>query len=288
MSPLLEIKDLSVDFIAESGTTHALKNISLSVNRGEVVALVGESGSGKSVTSLSILQLLPSPPANYSSGEILFSETGEAAIDLLKRNRYEMQDIRGNKIAMIFQEPMTSLNPVLTCGNQVMEGIQLHKKVSADEARLQTIQWFEKVKLPDPATIFNRYPHQLSGGQKQRVMIAMAMCCEPCLLICDEPTTALDVTVQKTILQLIKELQQQSDMGVIFITHDLGVVAEIADRSVVMYKGEIVEQNLLKNIFTHPQHPYTKALLACRPVNHERGKRLPVVSDFFRRENIPA
>lgn len=281
MNPLLQIKNLSVDFISGSGTTHALKNISLSVNRGEVLALVGESGSGKSVTSLSILQLLPSPPANYSSGEIVFSETGEAGIDLLKRNRYEMQDIRGNKIAMIFQEPMTSLNPVLTCGNQVMEGIRLHKKISADEARLQTIHWFEKVKLPDPATIFNRYPHQLSGGQKQRVMIAMAMCCEPSLLICDEPTTALDVTVQKTILQLIKELQQQSNMGVIFITHDLGVVAEIADRAVVMYKGEIVEQDLLKNIFTRPRHPYTKALLACRPVNHERGKRLPVVSDFL-------
>jgi peptide/nickel transport system ATP-binding protein len=281
MPPLLEIKNLTVDFISESGTTHALKNISLSVNRGEVVALVGESGSGKSVTSLSILQLLPSPPANYASGEILFSGNGDPSIDLLKKNRYEMQDIRGNKIAMIFQEPMTSLNPVLTCGNQVMEGIQLHKKVSAKEAKQQTIHWFEKVKLPDPASIFNRYPHQLSGGQKQRVMIAMAMCCEPSLLICDEPTTALDVTVQKTILQLIKELQQQSNMGVIFITHDLGVVAEIADRAVVMYQGEIVEQNMIKEIFIHPQHPYTKALLACRPVNHERGKRLPVVSDFL-------
>jgi peptide/nickel transport system ATP-binding protein len=281
MSPLLEIKNLSVDFTSESGTTHALKNITLSVNRGEVVALVGESGSGKSVTSLSILQLLPSPPAKYTTGEILFSEKSDSTIDLLKRNRYEMQDIRGNKIAMIFQEPMTSLNPVLTCGNQVLEAIQLHKKVSTAEAKQQTIHWFEKVKLPDPANIFSRFPHQLSGGQKQRVMIAMAMCCEPSLLICDEPTTALDVTVQKTILQLIKELQQQSNMGVIFITHDLGVVAEIADRAVVMYKGEIVEQNILKEIFIHPIHPYTKALLACRPVNHERGKRLPVVSDFL-------
>jgi peptide/nickel transport system ATP-binding protein len=281
MSPLLEIKNLSVDFDSESGIIHALKNISFTVKRGEVVALVGESGSGKSVTSLSILQLLPSPPAKYTTGEILFSEKGDHAIDLLKRNRYELQDIRGNKIAMIFQEPMTSLNPVLTCGNQVMEAIQLHKKVSAGDAKQQTIHWFEKVKLPDPAAIFNRYPHQLSGGQKQRVMIAMAMCCEPSILICDEPTTALDVTVQKTILQLIKELQQQSNMGVIFITHDLGVVAEIADRVVMMYKGEIVEQNILKEIFIHPRHPYTKALLACRPVNHERGKRLPVVSDFL-------
>ena len=281
MHPLLSIKNLSVDFIAESGVTHALKNISISVNRGEIVALVGESGSGKSVTSLSILQLLPSPPAKYSTGEIIFSENGIDATDLLKRNRYEMQDIRGNKIAMIFQEPMTSLNPVLTCGDQVMEAIQLHKQVSKENAKLQTIAWFEKVKLPDPESIFKRYPHQLSGGQKQRVMIAMAMSCEPALLICDEPTTALDVTVQKTILQLIKELQQQSNIGVIFITHDLGVVAEVADRAVVMYKGEIVEQHTVKEIFTNPKHPYTQALLACRPVNHERGKRLPVVSDFL-------
>lgn len=281
MQPLLSINDLSVDFIAESGITNALKNISFAVNRGEVVALVGESGSGKSVTSLSILQLLPSPPARYSSGEILFSEDVEQVINLLHRKRNELQDIRGNKIAMIFQEPMTSLNPVLTCGDQVMEAILLHKKIPKETAKQKTIEWFEKVKLPDPKAMFNRYPHQLSGGQKQRVMIAMAMSCEPALLICDEPTTALDVTVQKTILQLIKELQKQSGMGVIFITHDLGVVAEIADRAVVMYKGEIVEQNMVKNIFTNPQHPYTKALLACRPVNHERGKRLPVVSDFM-------
>lgn len=281
MQPLLSIKNLSLDFAADSGITNALKNISLHVNRGEIVALVGESGSGKSVTSLSILQLLPSPPATYTAGEILFCEDGTTIIDLLKRNRYAMQDIRGNKIAMIFQEPMTSLNPVLTCGDQVMESILLHKKISKEQAKQQTISWFEKVKLPDPAAIFNRYPHQLSGGQKQRVMIAMAMCCEPDLLICDEPTTALDVTVQKTILQLIKELQQQSDMGVIFITHDLGVVAEVADRAVVMYKGEIAEQDTVKKIFSDPTHPYTKALLACRPVNHKRGERLPVVSDFL-------
>lgn len=281
MQPLLSIKNLSLDFAADSGITNALKNISLHVNRGEIVALVGESGSGKSVTSLSILQLLPSPPATYTAGEILFCEDGTTIIDLLKRNRYAMQDIRGNKIAMIFQEPMTSLNPVLTCGDQVMESILLHKKISKEQAKQQTISWFEKVKLPDPTAIFNRYPHQLSGGQKQRVMIAMAMCCEPDLLICDEPTTAVDVTVQKTILQLLKELQQQSDMGVIFITHDLGVVAEVADRAVVMYKGEIAEQDTVKKIFSDPTHPYTKALLACRPVNHKRGERLPVVSDFL-------
>ncbi len=293
MQPLLHIKNLSLDFIAESGSVNALKNISLTVNKGEVVALVGESGSGKSVTALSILQLLPSPPAKFTTGEINFSENGSGITDLLKKNQREMQHIRGNKIAMIFQEPMTSLNPVLTCGEQVMEAILVHKKnlttgkqISKSEAKLQTISWFEKVKLPNPAAIFSRYPHQLSGGQKQRVMIAMAMCCEPSLLICDEPTTALDVTVQKTILTLIKELQKQLNMGVVFITHDLGVVAEIADRALVMYKGEIVEQNLVKEIFTSPKHPYTKALLACRPVNHERGKRLPVVADFLE-EKIP-
>jgi peptide/nickel transport system ATP-binding protein len=281
MQPLLTIKGLSLDFTAESGSVRALEDISLSVNRNEVVALVGESGSGKSVTALSILRLLPSPPAKYASGQVLFSETGTETIDLLKIDPKEIQDIRGDKIAMIFQEPMTSLNPVLTCGDQVMEAILQHKKITKEEAKKRTISWFERVKLPDPPSVFNRYPHQLSGGQKQRVMIAMAMCCEPSLLICDEPTTALDVTVQKAILQLIKELQQQSGMGVVFITHDLGVVAEIADRAIVMYKGKIVEQNTIKEIFSNPQHPYTKALLACRPVNHKRGERLPVVSDFM-------
>lgn len=285
MYPLLEIKNLSVDFISGQETTAALKKISFSVNKGGIVALVGESGSGKSVTSLSVLQLLPSPPAKYSSGEILFSEDGVTQTDLLKKDHHSLQHIRGNKIAMIFQEPMTSLNPVLTCGSQVMEAILAHKKISKEAAKQETVEWFNKVKLPNPGKTFNRYPHELSGGQKQRVMIAMAMCCHPSLLICDEPTTALDVTVQRTILQLIKELQQQSGMGVIFITHDLGVVAEIADYTIVMYQGEIVEQNTIRNIFTEPQHPYTQALLACRPVNHERGKRLPVVSDFMEAGN---
>jgi len=281
MLPLLRINNLSIDFSTDTGVIQALKDINITVNRGEILALVGESGSGKSVTSLSILQLLPSPPAIYRSGEILFSEDGQSAINLLQRDRYGLQDIRGNKIAMIFQEPMTSLNPVLTCGNQVMEALLLHKKGTKSEAKKRTIAWFEKVKLPDPEGVFNRYPHQLSGGQKQRVMIAMAMCCEPALLICDEPTTALDVTVQKTILELIKELQQSSGMGVIFITHDLGVVAEIANRAAVMYKGAIVEQGTTEQLFHTPAHPYTKALLACRPVNHQRGERLPVVADFM-------
>ncbi|MES2332603.1 MAG: ABC transporter ATP-binding protein [Bacteroidota bacterium] len=279
-NPLLHIKNLSVDFVTDNNNTKALKNINISVSRGEILAIVGESGSGKSVTSLSVLQLLPSPPAKYTSGEILLS-VGDRTIDMLQLPREELQSIRGNHVAMIFQEPMTSLNPVLTCGFQVMEAIRQHNSITEKEATEKTIALFEKVKLPDPAAMFKRYPHQLSGGQKQRVMIAMAMSCEPSLLICDEPTTALDVTVQKNILQLIRELQLQNDMGVIFITHDLSVVAEIADRVAVMYKGEIVEQNIAKQLFSSPQHPYTKALLACRPLLHDKGERLPVVSDFM-------
>jgi len=280
MLPLLRINDLSIDFIAESGTTPALKNISLSVHRSEILAIVGESGSGKSVTALSILQLLAGT-AKFSSGEIIFSEDGKNEIDLIRLPNKELQKIRGNKIAMIFQEPMTSLNPVFTCGNQVAESIQLHKKISTGEAKKQAIEWFRKVKLPEPEKVYSKYPHQLSGGQKQRVMIAMAICCKPSLLICDEPTTALDVTVQKNILQLIKELQEEQKMGVIFITHDLGVVSEIADKIAVMYKGKIVETNSRKEIFDNPQYPYTKGLLACRPLFHKKGERLPVVSDFL-------
>ena len=288
MTPLLQIKNLSVDFKSEKQIIHAVKNISFSVNRGEITALVGESGSGKTVTSLSILQLLASPPVSYPSGEILFSEDGKKVEDLLTKRRGELRHIRGNKIAMIFQEPMSSLNPVFTCGQQVMEAILSHKKIPKADAQQQTVEWLSRVRLPQPKNIFFRYPHQLSGGQKQRVMIAIAMCCRPALLICDEPTTALDVTVQKTILELIRQLQKEQNMGVVFITHDLGVVAEIADKAVVMYKGEIVEQNPVREIFDRPQHPYTKALLACRPVNHPRGERLPVVSDFLDLESKKA
>jgi peptide/nickel transport system ATP-binding protein len=282
--PLLQIKNLSVDFKTEYGNTSAIKNISLEINKGEIVAIVGESGSGKTVTSLSILQLLQNSPAKYASGEILFSKDQNKQIDLLKLSEPEMRDIRGNEIAMIFQEPMTSLNPVQTCGSQVMEAIQSHEKKNKNSTRKKTIELFEQVQLPDPVNILDRYPHQLSGGQKQRVMIAMAMSCNPSLLIADEPTTALDVTVQKTILQLIKNLQQQHEMGVIYITHDLSLVAEIADKVIVMYKGSVVEAGSTKDIFLNAQHPYTKALLACRPVLHSKGKRLPVVSDFLHDE----
>ena len=281
MKPLLAIKDLSVEFKTEVGTISAVKKISLTVDKGEIVAIVGESGSGKSVTALSILQLLPSPPAQYSSGSIIFSPTNQSSIDLLNADPVDIRNIRGKQISIIFQEPMTSLNPVFTCGHQVAESILLHDQCGKHEARRRAIALFEKVKLPSPSTIYSRFPHQLSGGQKQRVMIAMAMSCNPSLLICDEPTTALDVTVQKTILQLIKELQQETGMGVLFITHDLGLVSEIADRCIVMLKGEIVEQEHTSKLFKEPKHPYTKGLLACRPVLHRKGERLPTVSDFM-------
>ena len=274
-----------MDFVTDSGTTSAVKNISLEINHGETVAIVGESGSGKTVTSLSVLQLLPSPPAKYKSGEILFSEDGKSTINLLKLEDNALRKIRGNKISMIFQEPMTSLNPVKTCGDQVIEAMRIHQHISQKQAELKTIELFEQVNLPFPASMINRYPHEISGGQKQRVMIAMAICCHPSLLIADEPTTALDVTVQKTILQLIKELQVNQQMSVIYITHDLGLVAEIADKVVVMYKGELVESGSVKEIFLNPQHPYTKALLNCRPNATSKGKRLPVISDFLNDEN---
>ena len=279
--PLLQIKDFSVDFISESGITPAVKNISFNINHGETVAIVGESGSGKTVTSLSILQLLPSPPAKYKSGEILFSKDGKNVVDILQLHEKELRKIRGNNISMIFQEPMTSLNPVKTCGKQVIEAMRIHNNISLKEAEEKTIDLFAKVKLPDPASIAKRFPHEISGGQKQRVMIAMAISCHPSLLIADEPTTALDVTVQKAILQLIKELQVQQNMSVIYITHDLGLVAEIADRVIVMYKGEVVETGDIKDIFVNPKHPYTKALLSCRPDASAKGKRLPVISDFL-------
>ncbi len=279
-SPLLSINNLSVTFTTDEGSTPTLQNIDIEIAKGELVAIVGESGSGKSVTSLSVLQLLPQPPAKYLNGSILLYLDNNT-INILETPKHILQSIRGNKVAMIFQEPMTSLNPVLTCGNQVMEAICLHKKVSKKIAKAQTIDLFKKVKLPNADLLFNRYPHEISGGQKQRVMIAMAMSCEPDLLICDEPTTALDVTVQKSVLELIKELQIHNNMGVIFITHDLSVVAEIADKIVVMYKGKIVETGTVQTIFKSPKHPYTKALLACRPALYPKNTRLPIVSDFM-------
>ena len=281
---LLSIQNLSIQFSNEGEKTIAVKNISIDIKKGELVAIVGESGSGKSVTALSLLQLLPAQAT--VTGKTLFYRREKQPAELIRLTDEGINEIRGKDVAMIFQEPMTSLNPVFTCGSQVIEAIQLHEKVSKKIARQKTIALFEKVKLPDPAAIINRYPHELSGGQKQRVMIAMAISCNPTLLIADEPTTALDVTVQKTILELIKELQQQNNMGVILITHDLGVVADIADKIVVMYKGEIVEQGTAKEVLQSPQHPYTKALLACRPSGKLKGERLPVVSDFIGEKQV--
>jgi peptide/nickel transport system ATP-binding protein len=267
----------------------AIKNINLIINRNEITGIAGESGSGKSVTSLAILRLL-TKNARVSSGEILFSVDGKQQVDLLKIDEKELQSIRGKEIGMIFQEPMTSLNPVFTCGEQVMEAIRLHHSADDKEAKKRTLELFEKVRLPQPALIFNRYPHQLSGGQKQRVMIAMAMSGNPSLLICDEPTTALDVTVQKTVLALIKELQASTGMGVLFITHDLGVIAEIADRVVVMYKGAIVEEGPTRNIFATPVHAYTKSLLEINQFVRGRNvinKPATVMNDvFIRVENL--
>lgn len=278
--PILEVKNLSVDFLNGATVQHAVKDVSFSLYAGKTLGIVGESGSGKSVTSLSIMRLIPMPPGLLSSGEILFREQDQVK-DLLRLREREMQTFRGNKIGMVFQEPMTSLNPVYTCGSQVAETIKLHQGVSKAQSKVMTLDWFNEVKLPNPERIFSAYPHQLSGGQKQRVMIAMAMCCQPAVLIADEPTTALDVTLQKTILELIQLLQQKYGMSVLFITHDLGVVAEIADHVLVMYRGRIEEQGSAKEIFRNPSQPYTRGLIACRPNPALRLKRLPTVSDFL-------
>jgi peptide/nickel transport system ATP-binding protein len=284
--PLLEVKNLVTQFKTDDEFIKAVNDISFTLHKGETIGIVGESGSGKSVTSLSIMQLIPNPPGKITGGEIIYHTKDNKTVDLVKTKKDEMRHYRGNEIAMIFQEPMTSLNPVITCGDQVMEVILLHQKVTKREAREKTIKLFEEVQLPNPELMLDRYPHQISGGQKQRVMIAMAMSCNPNILIADEPTTALDVTVQKTILELMKKLQQEHNMGILFITHDLGVIAELADTVVVMYKGKVVEQGPVLDIFSDPKHPYTKSLLACRPPLDKRLKRLPVVSDFMvRNEN---
>ena len=279
---LLEVKNLVTEFKSDGELIKAVNDVSFTLHKGETIGIVGESGSGKSVTSLSIMQLIPNPPGRVSGGDILYHSKHKGTVNLRNLPVKEMRSFRGNEIAMIFQEPMTSLNPVYTCGNQVMEVILLHQKVTKKDAKNKTIKLFEQVQLPDPERIFKSYPHEISGGQKQRVMIAMAMSCNPRVLIADEPTTALDVTVQKTILDLMLKLQKQHDMGIMFITHDLGVIAELADKVMVMYKGKVVEQGPVLEIFSNPKHPYTKSLLACRPPLDKRIVRLPVSSDFMR------
>lgn len=278
-NPLLSVEKLLVSFQMKGGNIEAVSNISFHLNKGETLGIVGESGSGKSVTALSIMKLIACPPGNISSGKIIFHEEGDD-LDLLKLTERELQKYRGNRIGMIFQEPMTSLNPVYSCGKQISEALIIHKNLSKKEAKKRTIELFKEVKLPRPESIYDSYPHQISGGQKQRVMIAIAISCNPDILIADEPTTALDVTVQKSILDLLKSLQQKYGMSIIFITHDLGVVAEIADRVLVMYRGKIVEEGKVKDLFTNPQHPYTRGLIACRPPTDLKLKRLPTIADF--------
>jgi peptide/nickel transport system ATP-binding protein len=278
---LLRIEGLSTTFRTEDETVHAVRDLTIEIHEGRTLGLVGESGSGKSVTSLSVLRLLPDRVAVIEAGRIRF-----LGRDLLSLPEREMYAVRGAQISMIFQEPMTSLNPVLTAGSQVMEAILIHqrdggRRVGKAEARRRAIQLFEEVGLPDPARRVDMYPHELSGGQQQRVMIAMALSCNPKLLIADEPTTALDVTIQAQILDLLRKLRDTRRMSILFITHDLGVIAEIADEVAVMYRGRIVEYGPILEVFARPKHPYTKGLLACRPRLETPYRRLPSVSDFM-------
>jgi peptide/nickel transport system ATP-binding protein len=285
--PLIQIKNLTVDFPGTESTEAALQDFSMELNRGELLAVVGESGSGKSVMALTLMNLL-SKAARVKQGSILFSPDGNQSVELLSIPEKKFRSYRGNQLAMIFQEPMTSLNPVMTCGAQLSEPLMQHQNLNRSQARSAALSLFGKVQMTEPERVYEKYPHQLSGGQKQRVMIAMAISCNPCLLICDEPTTALDVIVQKTILDLLKDLRRSENMGMIFITHDLGLVADMADRALVMLRGRVVESGPVKELFIHPQHPYTRGLLMCRPALHSKGERLPVVSDFFDSFHQPA
>ncbi|MFI5164307.1 MAG: ABC transporter ATP-binding protein, partial [Bacteroidia bacterium] len=278
---LLEVKNLVTEFRTEDETVRAVNGISFTLHQGETLGIVGESGTGKSVTSLSVMRLIKSPPGKIAGGEIIYHSKKFGAVDLLQLTEEQIRVFRGNEIAMIFQEPMTSLNPVFTCGYQVAEAILLHQKCTTKAAKQKTIDLFREVQLPRPEVMFNTFPHQLSGGQRQRVMIAMAISCNPAILIADEPTTALDVTVEHTIIELLKKLQKERGMSIMFITHDLGVIAELADRVIVMYKGRIVEEGTAWKIFANPQHPYTKGLLACRPPLNRRYHWLPTISDFM-------
>ena len=275
-TPILEIKDLSVAFKSEGEEKEVISNISFQLYPNEILGIVGESGSGKSVSSLAIMALLPKSISKITNGTIAFN--GQYLHTL---NAKHLQNIRGKDISMIFQEPMSSLNPSMTCGKQVQEVLLQHSDLSVKQTKNEIISLFEKVKLPDPKRAYHAYPHQLSGGQKQRVMIAMAIACKPKVLIADEPTTALDVTVQKEIIALLKTLQKDNDMSIIFISHDLSLVSEIADRMVVMYKGNIVEKGSVKDVFLNPKEIYTKALINSRPSMDSRLKKLPTIDDFM-------
>ncbi len=277
---LLSVENLSIEFGSKTDQVRAVDQVSFQLEKGATLGLVGESGSGKSVTALAIMQLLQKQ-ARIKTGKIVFNGT-----NILKYSFDEMRKLRGNKIAMIFQEPMTSLNPVMLCGKQVAESMMVHQSLSKKVAKKHVIELFNQVKLPRPEYIYNAYPHQISGGQKQRVMIAMAIANKPDLLIADEPTTALDVTVQKEIVLLLKELQNTYNMSLLFISHDLGVVSEIANRVAIMYKGKLVEQGDIKTVFTKPKHPYTKGLLACRPPLNGRPEKLTTVDEFMQNNSI--
>jgi len=276
MDNILEVNNLSITFESYQKSNQVLFDVSYELKKNEILGIVGESGSGKSVSSLAILGLLPKKQTKFTSGKIKY--LGE---DLLAYSNSNFQQLRGNKIAMIFQEPMTSLNPSLTCGKQVVEVLERHLKLSKNDAYLEVLSLFEKVKLPDPELIYNKYPHQISGGQKQRVMIAMAIACKPDVLIADEPTTALDVTVQKEIIALLKSIQEETKMSIIFISHDLALVSEISDQIVVMYKGKIVEKGSVNEVFNNPKNEYTKALINSRPSVSERLKVLPTIEDYL-------
>ena len=274
--PLLEIKNLRVNFLDDDTWREVVHGIDFNVEAGRTLGIVGESGSGKSVSCLSVMHLLNPKTSRVNADGMLLE-----GMDITRFSERQMAEVRGKRIAMIFQEPMTSLNPVYRCGHQVSEMILQHEKVTKRAARDRVISLFNQVMLPRPEAIYDSYPHELSGGQKQRVMIAMAIACNPQILIADEPTTALDVTVQKEILKLLRHLQQETGMGMVFITHDLGVVSEIADDVLVMHNGEVMERGEVRQVLEHPQHPYTQGLLACRPPVKIRLKKLPVVKEFL-------
>ena len=269
---LLEVRNLCTQFHTDEGIVHALDDVSFSLAKGETLGIVGESGSGKSVAALSVIRLIQSPPGRIVGGQVLFE--GE---DLLKKSVREMRKVRGQKIAMIFQEPMTSLNPVFTVGDQIMESLRIHQHASAREARDRAVEMLRLVHISEPEKRVRDYPHQMSGGMRQRVMIAIALCCNPSLLICDEPTTALDVTIQAQILELIQEIKERLGTAVILITHDLGVVAQVADQVMIMYAGKVMEYGKARDIFTAPRHPYTTALMHSIPVIERKVERLNVI-----------